>query len=62
MTVQFLGTGAADWKGVPESFPGYRYFSSALIDGTLLIDPGPDVFTSAARYALSDLPGSDTTW
>ena len=56
MTVQFLGTGAADWKGVPESFPGYRYFSSALIDGTLLIDPGPDVFTSAARYGV-DLSG-----
>ncbi|MBO4363321.1 MAG: MBL fold metallo-hydrolase [Clostridia bacterium] len=56
MIIRFLGTGAADWKGVPESFPGYRYFSSALIDGTLLIDPGPDVFASAERYGI-DLSG-----
>ena len=56
MIIRFLGTGAADWKGVPESFPGYRYFSSALIDRTLLIDPGPDVFASAERYGI-DLSG-----
>ena len=56
MKLRFLGTGAADWKAVPESFPGYRYFSSALVDGELLIDPGPDVFLSAERYGI-DLGG-----
>jgi len=52
MKIQFLGTGAADWKAVPENYPGYRYFSSALVDGELLIDPGPDVFLSAKRYGV----------
>ncbi|MBP5311252.1 MAG: MBL fold metallo-hydrolase [Clostridia bacterium] len=52
MKIQFLGTGAADWKGVPPEFPGYRYFSSVLIDGVLLIDPGPEVFLSANRYGV----------
>ena len=53
MKIQFLGTGAADWKGVPSSFPGYRFFSSALIDDTLLIDPGPDVFLSSEKFGIS---------
>ncbi|MBP1587209.1 MAG: MBL fold metallo-hydrolase [Clostridia bacterium] len=56
MRIQFLGTGAADWKAVPEDHPGYRYFSSAVIDGELLIDPGPDVFKSGERYNI-DLSG-----
>ena len=53
MKIQFLGTGAADWKGVPPTFPGYRYFSSAIIDDVLLIDPGPDVFLSAEKFGIS---------
>lgn len=56
MKIQFLGTGAADWKGVGPDWPGYRYFSSALIDGVLLIDPGPDVFDSSERYGI-DISG-----
>lgn len=45
MKIQFLGTGAADW---PYSKPAdtvgeFRRLSSALIDGVLLIDPGPAV-------------------
>ena len=45
MTVTFLGTGAADWDinaYVPGQF--HRRFSSALINGDLLIDPGPHIF------------------
>ncbi len=44
MKVLFLGTGAADWE--PSDNTGnseYRRLSSLLIDGTLLIDPGPCV-------------------
>lgn len=45
MKLLFLGTGAADWT--PESrqnYPGtYRRYSSALIDGKILIDPGPHI-------------------
>ena len=44
MKITFLGTGAADWPlqrvdGMNE----FRRLSSALIDGVLLIDPGPQV-------------------
>lgn len=53
MKIRFLGTGAADWKGVPPTYPGYRFFSSAIIDDVLLIDPGPDVFDSAEKYGIS---------
>lgn len=37
MKLQFLGTGAADWKG-PDARGEYRRFTSTLIDGGLLID------------------------
>ena len=40
MELLFLGTGAADWnisKRVEGEF--FRRFSSALVDGALLIDP-----------------------
>ena len=43
MRLTFLGTGAADWKPVPPDCAEPRRFSSAIIDGKLLIDPGPDV-------------------
>lgn len=44
MKIEFLGTGAADWSS--DSWVGrtdYRRYSSALINGDLLIDPGPHV-------------------
>lgn len=34
----------------------YRYFTSALVDGVLLIDPGPEVFDAAEKFAV-DLSG-----
>lgn len=53
MKVLFLGTGAADWDiSAPERPEGFRRFSSALIDGELLIDPGPCVFEAAAAFGV----------
>ena len=42
MRLIFLGTGAADWplERIPDCGE-YRRLSAAVIDGTLLIDPGP---------------------
>ena len=37
LTLRFLGTGAADWKG-PAEDGSYRRTSSVLLDGTVLID------------------------
>ncbi len=52
MKIRFLGTGAADWKLAEKDSPEYRFFSSALIDDILLIDPGPHVFLSAEKYSI----------
>ena len=51
MKLQFLGTGAADWplERTPDCSE-YRRLSAALIDGTLLIDPGPQVLDALAAY------------
>lgn len=48
MELLFLGTGAADWD-LAQRREGefFRRFSSLLIDGTLLIDPGPHIFDYA---------------
>lgn len=44
MKITFLGTGAADWRATDhKDMEGYRRNASVLIDGELLIDPGPDV-------------------
>lgn len=44
MKIQFLGTGAADWPiKRKDGEKEYRHLSSALIDGCLLIDFGPNV-------------------
>ena len=44
MKLTFLGTGAADWNAAEHGhLEGFRRNSSLLIDGCLLIDPGPDV-------------------
>lgn len=53
MKLLFLGTGAADWKPEHREDPGYRRYSSTLIDGTLLIDPGPHVPESLARAGIA---------
>ncbi len=51
MKLHFLGTGAADWDiAQPVRDINYRRFSSLLIDGRLLIDPGPCVFEFAETY------------
>ncbi len=56
MKLIFLGTGAADWdinayqKGLPQ-----RRFSSALVDGSLLIDPGPHIFHFIENEGAPDL-------
>ena len=50
MKLTFLGTGAADWNiNSYDAMPFFRRNSSALIDGTLLIDPGPHVFHFAEK-------------
>ena len=51
MKLLFLGTGAADWplERIPDCGE-YRRLSAALIDGTLLIDPGPQVLDALAEY------------
>ena len=51
MKLLFLGTGAADWP-LERTHNGdeYRRLSSVLIDGTLLIDPGPQVLDALAEY------------
>ena len=53
MKIRFLGTGAADWPVDATDDKGYnRYFSSAVIDDILLIDPGPHIFLSADKYGI----------
>lgn len=52
--ITFLGTGAADWpKKKPMYLREYRRASSALIDGVLLIDPGPQVFDSMKEFKIN---------
>ena len=43
MKLLFLGTGAADYSAKHRELSGYRRNSSALVNGALLIDPGPCV-------------------
>lgn len=53
MKIRFLGTGAADWpvKKTAE-YSEFRYYSSALIDNVLLIDPGPAVPDAALEFGV----------
>ena len=45
MKLEFLGTGAADYNPERDFVKAeYRRFSSMMVDGTLLIDPGPHIF------------------
>ena len=53
MKITFLGTGAADWNRQEHStWPGFRRNASALIDGVLLIDPGPDVPDALKTFGI----------
>ncbi len=53
MKIRFLGTGAADWVLCENPNDGnYRFLSSAMIDGVLIIDPGPEVFKSAEKFGI----------
>ncbi len=50
MKLCFLGTGAADFpRVVPHDGSFFRRYSSLLVDGRLLIDPGPHIFDLAER-------------
>jgi phosphoribosyl 1,2-cyclic phosphate phosphodiesterase len=68
MKILFLGTGAADYSEEHRNLSGYRRNASALIDETLLIDPGPcvpdalatfKVRTDKIRYVINTHPHSD---
>ena len=53
MKIKFLGTGAADWcQALEEGKELMRKRSSAIIDGVLLIDPGPDTLTALGEYCI----------
>lgn len=51
MKILFLGTGAADFPH-DKNVEGFRRTSSALIDGTILIDPGPWVRDAIEEYGV----------
>lgn len=56
MKLLFLGTGAADWDiSHPNTTRDFRRFSSAVIDGELLIDPGPCIFEFADSFGYNGL-------
>ena len=62
MKLHFLGTGAADWDiNTPKKDLNYRRYSSLLIDGKLLIDPGPCIFEFASTYEYPQLFDNVTT-
>ena len=51
MKLLFLGTGAADWDiKSPERQEGFRRYTSTLVDGSLLIDPGPCVLEALQTF------------
>ena len=52
MKILFLGTGAADFPEKREGVDGFRHTSSALIDDTILIDPGPWVQDAIEEYGV----------
>lgn len=60
MKLLFLGTGAADWTfAKKEQYlterGEFRRFSSTLIDGCVLIDPGPHIFDFAEENGTPQL-------
>ena len=52
MKILFLGTGAADFPEDKSGVEGFRRTSSALIDDTILIDPGPWVLDAIEEYKV----------
>ena len=52
MKLLFLGTGAADYSEKHRDMIGYRRNSSALVDGMLLIDPGPCVPNAIEAFGV----------
>lgn len=53
MEILFLGTGAADYNfETDRNNPGYRRNSSILIDGTILVDPGPCVLDAIEEFGV----------
>ena len=56
MKIEFLGTGAADYNLERDStLAEFRRFSSALINDSLLIDPGPHIFHYAETFGKPHL-------
>ena len=54
MKLLFLGTGAADWDiKSPVREEGFRRFTSTLVDGILLIDPGPCVLEALDTFGVN---------
>lgn len=56
MKLTFLGTGAADWdiNAYTPDAP-FRRFQSALVDDSLLIDPGPHIFHFAEQNGTPEM-------
>lgn len=53
MNIRFLGTGAADWAPHRRDHGDeYRGNASALINGSILIDPGPTVPTALESFGI----------
>ena len=58
MELHFLGTGAADWDiSKADASPDFRRYSSLLVDGKLLIDPGPCLFEFEKTFGYDNLFG-----
>ena len=55
MKLTFLGTGAADWVPEDKSRDEYRRYASVLIDGELLIDPGPHILDFETDFGYKSL-------
>lgn len=53
MELLFLGTGAADYNETHRAMDGYRRNASLLIDGCLLIDPGPCVPDALKTFGVN---------
>lgn len=52
MKLLFLGTGALDWPRERGTLTDFRRNASVLLDGQLLIDPGPGVLAAAEEFGV----------
>lgn len=55
MKLLFTGTGASDWAPKLKKDDEYRRFSSVLLDGKLMIDPGPHIFDFESTFGYKNL-------